>query len=169
MTKGSFVTIQVNRRFDIPAERVFDAWIDPTKVREWMMAPGASEITRMEIDARVGGKFCFVVRRQREEIEHVGEYLELVRPRRLVFTWSVPRYSKDASIVNLDFATVATGTDLTLTHERVLEEYGERTEHGWNTILDVIAATVGSTGGSSLGGPGGKRARKVTRTSLKAS
>lgn len=168
MSKASFVTIQVTRRFDVPPERVFDAWIDPSKVREWMMAPGAGEITRMEIDARVGGKFSFVVRRRGEEIEHVGEYLEFVRPRRLVFTWSVPRYSNDSSIVNLDVATAGGVTELTLTHERVLQEYGARTEQGWNRILDVIAASIGSPGTRAPLGTGGSSVGKFARDGRKA-
>lgn len=39
-------------------------------------------------DASAGGRFSFLVLRGGEEIDHVGEYIALERPRRLAFTWA---------------------------------------------------------------------------------
>lgn len=39
-TKRS-VTVTATRRFDAPAEQVFDAWLDPERVREWMAVSGS--------------------------------------------------------------------------------------------------------------------------------
>lgn len=46
-------------------------------------------IVRLDLAPHVGGSFSFVVRRQGEEINHVGTYLEIERRRRLVFTWGI--------------------------------------------------------------------------------
>jgi len=86
--------VRVPRRFSASSERVFDAWLDPEKVPKWMSLSG--EMVRVQIDARVGGTFSFVERRDGEEIEHIGEYLEMACPRRLVFTWCIPQYSPDS-------------------------------------------------------------------------
>jgi len=142
-------TVRVTRRFAASPERVFDAWLDPKRIRTWMLAPSQDdEILRIEIDARVGGAFSFVVRRQGQEIDHFGEYLEIDRPRRLAFTFDAvdaPRGAakkdKSASIVSIDLVRVGSGTELTLTHEHVPAEYASRTESGWSTILDAIAAS----------------------------
>jgi uncharacterized protein YndB with AHSA1/START domain len=77
--------------FKASAERVFDAWLDPIKVRSWAAQPvpgmPSFDIRRVEIDARVGGKFTFSDMREEGEAVHWGYYLEIDRPRKLVFTW----------------------------------------------------------------------------------
>jgi uncharacterized protein YndB with AHSA1/START domain len=84
-------------------------------VMKWMFPNG--EIIRAEIDTRVGGSFSFVDLRNGEEIDHRREYLEIDRPRRLVFTWGVPKASPDFARVIIEIIPIETGSDLTLTHE----------------------------------------------------
>jgi len=72
-------TVQVSHRFSASAEPVFDAWLDPQKAGKFLFAIPKGQMVRVEIDGRVGGKFCFVDRRDNEDIEHIGEYLEVVR------------------------------------------------------------------------------------------
>jgi uncharacterized protein YndB with AHSA1/START domain len=50
MTQTNIVHARVSRRFQFPAEEVFDAWLDPELAREWF-APGLGEMTRVEIDS----------------------------------------------------------------------------------------------------------------------
>ncbi len=38
MTTRETVSARVSRRMDVSAEQVFDAWIDPDKIRIWMSA-----------------------------------------------------------------------------------------------------------------------------------
>ncbi|MDY7226149.1 SRPBCC family protein [Hyalangium rubrum] len=146
------IVARVTRRFTHPPERVFDAWLDPQQVRRWMAASiprrkmaSTAELLRVEIDARVGGTFSFVELRDGEEVEHTGEYLELDRPRRLVFTWAVPKYSADRDRVSIDIVPQDTGCELTLLHEMKPEwaEYESRTVAGWTLMIDSIAGTLG--------------------------
>jgi len=99
---------------------------------------------KVEIDAKVGGRFNFTDRRpDMGDVEHVGEYLEIDRPRRLVFTFAVPKFSDQSSTVALDFAPApGGGADITLTHDGVLEDYAQRTEAGWGGILDRLNQLV---------------------------
>lgn len=136
------VTVRVTRRFRASPERVFDAWLDPAKARAFLFATPAGEIVRVDIDARVGGRFTIVDRRDGVDVEHTGEYLEIARPHRLKFTFRVPKFSSADSWVTLDIVAVGGGCELTLTHEGVLAEYADKTPQGWDMIFDGLAALL---------------------------
>jgi uncharacterized protein YndB with AHSA1/START domain len=134
--------VRITRRYDAPLERVFDAWLDPDRAGKWLFATPKGEMVRVEIDARVGGSFVFVDRRNGEDVEHTGEYLEIDRPRRLVFSFRVPKYSTDPTRVLIDIVPRDGGGVLTLTQENVLPDYSSRAEAGWTLILDKLDETL---------------------------
>lgn len=138
------ITIRVTRRFDAPPERVFDAWLDPDRARTFLFATSTGQMVRAEIDARVGGAFNFTDRRDGADVEHIGKYLEIDRPRRLVFTFHTERGSTDLSRVSVDIVPLATGCELTLTHEMDPKwaEYKDRTQAGWTMILDSLGESI---------------------------
>ena len=140
MTAETPVTVRVVRRFDASPERVFDAWLDRETAGKFLFATRTGRMVRVEIDARIGGKFAFVDRRDGEDVEHIGEYLEIDRPRRLVFTFAVPKFSRQSTRVSIDIVPDGAGCALTLTHVGVLPDYANRTEQGWGKILDALAA-----------------------------
>lgn len=139
------IVIRITRRFDATAERVFDAWLDPEEARKFLFATSTGQMVRSEIDARVGGTFNFIDRRDGVDAEHVGQYLEIERPRRLVFTFHTERDSTELSRVSVDIVPLATGCELTLTHEMDAKwaEYKDRTQAGWTSIVDALATTLG--------------------------
>ena len=139
------VVVRVTRRFAASAERVFDAFLDPEKAGRFMFATATGQMVRAEADPRVGGRYLFVDRRPDGDAEHFGEYLEIDRPRRLVITFSVDRSSTEADRVAIDIVPLETGCELTLTHEMKPEwaEYADRTEAGWNGMIEGLARTLG--------------------------
>jgi uncharacterized protein YndB with AHSA1/START domain len=142
------VTVRVARIFDALEGPVFDAWLDPERAGRWLFATPTGRMVRVEIDPRVGGSFALVDRRDGEDIEHVGEYLEIDRPRRLVFTFAVPKFSPLRTRVTVEILPHGPGCELTLTHEGVLADYASRTEAGWAKLLDGLAATLDPGPGS---------------------
>jgi uncharacterized protein YndB with AHSA1/START domain len=136
------VSVQVTRRFEASAERVFDAWLDPVKAGEWLFATETGQMVRAEVDPRVGGSFNFTDRRDGEDVEHVGEYLVIDRPRRLVFTFAVPKYSRASTQVSIDIVPIGTGCEMTLTHNGVLPEFESRAQEGWGKILDALTKSL---------------------------
>jgi uncharacterized protein YndB with AHSA1/START domain len=145
MTAENPGVIVITRKFDFPMERVFDAWLDPAKASKFLFKTPTGELVRVDIDARVGGSF-HITRRDGDDVDHVGTYLEIDRPRRLVFTFGVPKFSAQMTRVSIDLKPLATGCELTLTHEGVLPEWLEPTRGGWGKILDGLSAHLASAG-----------------------
>ncbi len=134
--------VHVRRLFGASPQRVFDAWLDPGTAGRWLFATSTGKVVRVEIDARVGGSFLFVRRQDGEDIEHTGEYLELDRPRHIVFSFAVPKYSAESTRVTIEITPLDTGCELSLTHENVDPHYVTNTERGWATLLDGLAALL---------------------------
>jgi len=130
-------SVTVTHRFAASAERVYDAWLDPSIARKFLYTTVTGEIVRCEIDARVGGRYVIVDRRNGEDVLHEGTYLELERPHRIVFTLRVPKYSPDEDRVAIDIRPLASGCELTLTTQTA-DEWAEDTRRGWAMILDVL-------------------------------
>lgn len=94
--------MRVTRRFPASAEQVLDAWLDPAVAGKWLFATPGGEMLRVEMDARVGGRFAVVERRGAVEAYHGGEYLVLVRPALLCFTFAVNPELTDAARVRVE-------------------------------------------------------------------
>lgn len=137
MSGAPKTTLHVSHNYAQAPERVFDAWLDPKTAGKWLFTTPNGVMTRVEIDGRVGGKFT-IVRRDGEEVEHVGEYLAVDRPRRLVFTFGVPKFSSEMTRVTIEIAPSDQGCALMLTQEDVLSEWAERSAQGWGMILDKL-------------------------------
>lgn len=136
--------IRVSHRFSASAERVFDAFLDPHKAGQFLFATPTGRNVRCELDARVGGAFKIVDRRDGEDVEHLGTYLELERPHRIVFSFSAPKYGSDVSTVTIEIKPLAQGCALTLSQalDAKHEPIRGRVTSGWQSILELAAACV---------------------------
>jgi uncharacterized protein YndB with AHSA1/START domain len=145
------IQARVSHRFKAPAESVYDAWLDGEKVRLWMAASLksmglAGDMRRVEIDARVGGKFFFSDMRDGKEARHWGTYLELDRPQKISFTWIVDESEEaDPSVVTLSIQAEPDGCVATIVHEMDAKwaEYISHTESGWSRMLQAVGGIVG--------------------------
>ena len=147
MTSEPLKKVSVKKRFAASPERVFDAWLDPATASRWLFTTADSEVVRCDIDALVGGRFTIVDRREDGDIEHVGEYLEIDRPRRLVFSFAVPAYSPEYDRVTVEIVPAGSGCELTLTNamsSAMFAEWGEKTQEGWAMILASLDRILGN-------------------------
>jgi uncharacterized protein YndB with AHSA1/START domain len=137
-------TVTVARRFECSPQEVFDAWLDPTQASKFLFATPGGEMTRCEIDASPAGRFLIVERRDGEEVEHLGEYTEILRPSRLAFAFVVPKYSPVSTRVSIEIEPGKTGCELRLTNLGIPEAIAAKCESGWSGILDGLAHLLGS-------------------------
>lgn len=103
------------------------------------------DIREVQVDARIGGSFCFSDMRAETEARHWGKYLELDRPRKIVFTWIVDASEEaNPSKVTINIKPHGSGCIATLVHDMdaAWVEYVSRTEQGWGRMLKAIDAQL---------------------------
>lgn len=131
------------RNFNASPAQVYDAWLDPKGVGAWLFATASGTMQRVEIDPRVGGGFRIVEQRGDELAEHFGTYLELDRPRKVVFDFGTSHVSQRTR-VTIELLAVAKGCRMTFTHELDPDwmNFADAVQIGWNAIFDGLAATL---------------------------
>ena len=140
MTNDEIVRVTVERHFDAAPEQVFDAWLDPDVARRWLFTSPGSEISRVEIDARVGGAFVFVDQRGGKPVEHQGTFLEIDRPHRLVFRFRTAEEPDAPDILTAEMTPENGGTRLVLTHDLhpYWAKYVDFTKNEWASMFGLL-------------------------------
>ena len=130
----------VRRRMPAPREIVYEAWIDPDGIREWM-CPGDIVSAEAVLDVRVGGAFRIVMKSQDRVHEHTGTYQIVDPPAKLAFTWSGLENPSEITLVTVEFLAYGDESELVLTHEGLPKvEVAQRYETGWGTIAQKFSA-----------------------------
>src|SRR6266566_5878434 len=86
-------------------EEGFDACIDPAKLAEWW-GPAGFTSPSLELDLREGGSYRIRMQPPEGEAFHLrGEFREIDRPRRLVYTfvWEETNPEDQETLVTLSF------------------------------------------------------------------
>jgi len=128
----------VRREIAAPAQELFDAWLDPASLADWMR-PGGKTRATVKVDPRVGGQFEIVMYADSGPVPHTGTYKEIDRPKRLVFTWNSPYALNNDSLVTVEFRPARGATEIVLTHEKLPSaEMAAAHTKGWSEILVLI-------------------------------
>ncbi len=138
------LTVNVTKTIHAPIEKVFDAWLNPKILSLFMTPMPSMPESDVENDAREGGCFTIIMHAGDDELPHSGEYLEIKRPHKLVFTW-VSHRSVDNSVVTLNFTKIEDAkTKVSLSHVKFVDEKS-RFDHegGWGHILDKLNDVMG--------------------------
>jgi uncharacterized protein YndB with AHSA1/START domain len=141
-------SVQIQRIFDAPRERVFRAWTEPEELKKWW-GPAGFSTPSAEIDLRVGGRYRLVMRSPDGGLSYlVGAYREVLPPERLVYTWSWEEGSAgdcanaitDETLVTVEFHERGNSTEVLLTHDYLPDERArEGHTEGWSGSLDRLA------------------------------
>ncbi len=136
---GNGITrLTVRRTFEASREQVFRAWTQREALRQWFRL-GGRDVIISTLDVQVGGSFRFDVTDGSQTL--VGTYLEIVRPEKLVFTWSSAATSDRETVVTVEFIERGLVTQVVLTHERLSSKDIWSLHHaGWHALLDQLAS-----------------------------
>jgi uncharacterized protein YndB with AHSA1/START domain len=147
---SSPVVIRVTHRYSAAAERVFDAWLTPAQAARFLFRTRTGNVMQCEIVPEVGGGFTVTDRRPAADGEesvfdvvHLGKYIEIDRPKRLVFDFSVLSYGDEPTRVVVEIAPLGPmACELTLTHDMGRSEHARMLEDtsrkGWINMLATI-------------------------------
>ena len=149
MTPVGTDTLRVERTYDASPEAVFDAWTNPEVLRRWWKTDESGTVEVSDVDLRVGGAYRLSMRDADGEDHTVfGEYREVDRPRRLVYSWTWEGTGPTAgheSLVAVTFDGHDGGarTTVVIEHSNLMNDASrERHGHGWNAVLDSLAREV---------------------------
>lgn len=161
-------SVRIVRILPAPPEAVFDAWLDPEAIRVWM-CPGDIFESVAEVEPRVGGRFRIVMRSPGRDDPHTGVYLEIDRPRRLVFTWSSAGTSHRDTVVTLELRPHGeSGCELTLVHSDLPPDAVEPHTIGWKAHVRVLIGYLESRGLSRAAGGGDSAGSRRPRAGARA-
>jgi uncharacterized protein YndB with AHSA1/START domain len=142
MTKPAAIAVQT---FAASAEAVYDALLDREMIGRFMFGPllRDEQVLHIRLDARIGGVFSYKVRRGESDIDHVGRFIELERPRRIAFSWSIAPET-DASSVFIDIAPTPDGCRVALKHELdpAWAAFVDNARGSWEKMLAVLATLL---------------------------
>lgn len=137
MREVSICTVKVARDFDITAEPLFDAWLEPERASKFLFATPTGVMKICEIDPVVGGRFCIIETRGTVDAEHRGSYRQIDRPHQLSF--SLDSDPKTSTNIIISISKTNTGCRLRLKHEGVSKGYEDKVIEGWTNILQTLA------------------------------
>ncbi|MBI2718791.1 MAG: SRPBCC domain-containing protein [Rhizobiales bacterium] len=120
---------------EAPRSKVFAAWTDASLIRKWF-APGTMKVSAASADARVGGSYSIAMKGEEAAPTVTGEYREVVKNQRLVFTWGWEGDPSPKTLVTVTFRDAKGGTKVVVKHARFADE-NSRARHldGWNGCL----------------------------------
>jgi len=141
---GKPSTIYLTKTVNASNQKVFDQWLMPVFIGEWMFGPKVQQeqVVSLENKVRKGGEFAFKVIRKGTEIEHSGEYIELDVPNKLVFSWSDSLHRSSKSRVTALFQEANNKTRLKIIIKLDPKLYNEKDslKNQWSARCSALAA-----------------------------
>lgn len=164
VVKNPAADLVVERLFNAPRDRVFDAFTKPEHLKKWW-GPKPADVGVAQFDARPGGKI-FIGERYPDgsRVYLAGVVREIEPPSRLVFAIhfanesgarvSPPAHSSLGAawageiVSHVSFSVEGRGTRVTIRTERsgVTAEWSDKARLGWGESLDKLDALLASLG-----------------------
>jgi uncharacterized protein YndB with AHSA1/START domain len=150
VVEDGLLEVSLTRRVSAPPEIVFRAWTDARQMAEWW-GPKDFITPVCESNPRVGGEIRVEMLGPNEVAHRIaGRFIEIDRPRRLVFTEAV--MDGEGQLLfevhnSVNFTAVESGTEIALASQvtqvtRDAPQYLSGMSQGWSQSLDRLGALV---------------------------
>lgn len=141
--KPSGHALRVERLLDAPRDAVFRAWIDADQLAQWFHFSDEWQIVDVASDARVGGSYRVTWKAPDGQLwRESGQYLEMVRPEKLVMTceFAFPGVDENETLLTVEFLERGNQTLLVIVQEGY-RHVTNRDNHqqGWPAFVDYLS------------------------------
>lgn len=144
--------LKIEKKINAEPTRLFRAWLKAEEFSHWFLSGDPVELGSVSIDPRPGGRFHIDMLLDGKVLPHVGEYLVIEEPTKLVFTWRSHATGERDTLVTVTFTALPAVTDknakgtiqkpqtlVTLVHERLANDVETKMhQHGWTSILSGL-------------------------------
>ena len=123
---------------------VFDQWLDPESLAEWM-CPRPTRVVDLTVEPRVGGNVRFDIDDSGTRVLITGRFLVIDRPRMLRFTWSASDWPDPTmnSVVTVAFEPVGDEqTLMSIQHSPLPSDFFDEYDNGWAQVCDQFAVVL---------------------------
>ncbi len=135
-------TLEVRYRFKASREKLFQAWTDPAVLGQWFHVRPDQSTPIAEVDLHVGGRYRLGMQSPDGELMVAGgEYRQIERPAKLVFTWKWESSPSESlpTLVTLEFHKLKDETEVILRHESfVAEDHRDSHLDGWQGCFEQL-------------------------------
>jgi uncharacterized protein YndB with AHSA1/START domain len=137
--------LELHRVVDAPRERIFEALTVPAVLAKWW-GPAGFTTPEIELDLRPGGRYRLSMQPPDGELFHLsGEFLEIERPGRLVYTfrWDEPDPDDRETVVQLSLDAVGDTTEVSLSQgDFATEARWALHRSGWTESFDKLRRVI---------------------------
>ncbi|MDN7246889.1 SRPBCC family protein [Planococcus shenhongbingii] len=156
MAITSTVTLNMARRFNAKSETVFAAWTNPETMKKWLFTQESTNKVAKS-DLRIGGTWEIVDHREGVDYRATGEYVDIIKPNKLVFTFKMPQFSDTEDVIRVFISPVQEMCEMTFSQEIVVPheeiwteedierakvEYSTQSEEGWGQMFEGLKQLV---------------------------
>jgi uncharacterized protein YndB with AHSA1/START domain len=137
-------TVRVQRVMPAAPDLVFDQWLDPESLQEWM-CPRPVRVIDVTVEPHVGGVVRIDVDGSGTRVLISGQFLTIDRPNLLRFTWANSNWPDPTSesVVNVSFEPVGDDeTLMSIEHSLLPPEEFESFDSGWTLTIGQLAAVL---------------------------
>lgn len=138
------MTVRVRRVMPATPDVVFDEWLDPEALCEWM-CPRPDRCVAVTVEPHVGGRVRFDVEHDGGRVLITGAFLAIERPGLLRFTWSNSNWADPTvtSVVEVTFEPVGDDeTLMSIEHTLLPAEEFDSFHLGWIATCEQLAAAL---------------------------
>ena len=131
---------RVQRVMPAAPDVVFDEWLDPESLGEWM-CPRPSRCVAITVEPHVGGTVRFDVDNLGTSVLITGQFLAIERPRLLRFTWTNSDWPDPTvvSVVNVAFEPHGDAeTLMSIEHSLIPPDRFDDFQNGWAGVCDQL-------------------------------